>query len=104
MMYFYCIKNYEEMVIYYSETEYTKEEFLMLVKLGYENTIKKLYNFTPYDLEASAVIFYEPAFNVWVEENTDLKILKNDLEINLNEDKIENNSMVYLEMMENAQC
>ena len=41
-MKFYCIKNYEESITYYSETEYTEEEFLMILKLGYENTIKKL--------------------------------------------------------------
>lgn len=82
-MKFYCIKNYEESNIYYSETEYTEEEFLMILKLGYENTIKKLCNYSPYDIEAYGVIFYEPSFNKWIEENTDLKILKNDIEISL---------------------
>lgn len=86
-MKFYCIKNYEESNIYYSETEYTEEEFLMILKLGYENTIKKLCNYSPYDIEAYGVIFYEPSFNKWIEENTDLKILKNDIEISLNKEE-----------------
>lgn len=101
-MYFYCIKNYEENITYFSETEYTKEEILMILKLGYENTIKKLCDYTPYDIEAYSVIFYEPAFDKWIKENTDLKILKNDIEIDLDETKIENDSLVYLEMLENA--
>lgn len=86
-MKFYCIKNYEESNIYYSETEYTEEEFLMILKLGYENTIKKLCNYSPYDIEAYGVIFYEPSFNKWIEENTDLKILKNDIEISLDKEE-----------------
>lgn len=86
-MKFYCIKNYEESNIYYSETEYTEEEFLMILKLGYENTIKKLCNYSPYDIEAYGVIFYEPLFNKWIEENTDLKILKNDIEISLDKEE-----------------
>ena len=86
-MKFYCIKNYEESNIYYSETEYTEEEFLMILKLGYENTIKKLCNYSPYDIEAYGVIFYEPSFNKWIEENTNLKILKNDIEISLDKEK-----------------
>lgn len=90
-MKFYSIKNYEESITYYSETEYTEEEFLIILKLGYENVIKKLYNFGPYDIEAYAVIFYEPLFNEWIEENTDLKMLKNDIEISLDKKKLEKN-------------
>lgn len=102
-MKFYCIKNYEESITYYSETEYTEEEFLMILKLGYENTIKKLCNFSPYDIEAYAVIFYEPLFNEWIEENTDLKILKNDIEISLNKKRLEEKSSVYKELLNYAQ-
>lgn len=91
-MKFYNIKNYEESNIYYSETEYTEEEFLMILKLGYENTIKKLCNYSPYDIEAYGVIFYEPSFNKWIEENTDLKILKNDIEISLDKERLEEKS------------
>lgn len=88
-MKFYSIKNYEESITYYSETEYTEEEFLIILKLGYENVINKLYNFGTYDIEAYVVIFYEPLFNEWIEENTDLKMLKNDIEISLDKKKLE---------------
>lgn len=102
-MNFYSIKNYEESITYYSETEYSKEEFLMILKLGYENVIKRLYNFSPYDLEAYAVIFYEPMFNEWIEKNTDLKILKSNFILDLNKRKIEEDSLVYRELLEYAQ-
>ena len=102
-MNFYEIKNYEDKIIYYSETEYTEEEFLMILKLGYENVIKRLYNFSPYDLEAYAVIFYEPMFNKWIEENTDLKILKSNFILDLDKRKLEEDSLVYRELLEYAQ-
>lgn len=102
-MKFYNIKNYEESITYYSETEYSEEEFLMILKLGYENTIKKLYNFSPYDIEAYAVIFYEPSFNEWIEENTDLKILRNDIEISLDKERLEEKSSVYKGLLNYAQ-
>lgn len=102
-MKFYSIKKYEESITYYSETEYSEEEFLMILRLGYENVIKKLYNFSPYDIEAYAVIFYEPLFNEWIEENTDLKMLKNDIEISLDRNKLEEKSSVYKELLEYAQ-
>lgn len=102
-MNFYEIKNYEDKIIYYSETEYSEEEFLMILKLGYENVIKRLYNFSPYDLEAYAVIFYEPMFNKWIEENTDLKILKSNFILDLDKRKIEEDSLVYRELLEYAQ-
>lgn len=72
-MKFYCIKNYEESITYYSETEYTEEEF------------------------------YEPLFDEWIEENTDLKILKNDIEISLNKKRLEEKSSVYKELLNYAQ-
>lgn len=102
-MNFYEIKNYEDKIIYYSETEYSEEEFLMILKLGYENVIKRLYNFSQYDLEAYAVIFYEPMFNKWIEENTDLKILKSNFILDLDKRKIEEDSLVYRELLEYAQ-
>lgn len=102
-MNFYEIRNYEDKIIYYSETEYSEEEFLMILKLGYENVIKRLYNFSPYDLEAYAVIFYEPMFNKWIEENTDLKILKSNFILDLDKRKIEEDSLVYRELLEYAQ-
>lgn len=102
-MNFYEIKNYEDKIIYYSETEYSEEEFLMILKLGYENVIKRLYNFSPYDLEAYAVIFYEPMFNKWIEENTDLKILKSNFILDLDKRKLEEDSLVYRELLEYAQ-